>query len=644
MTGLRSFTAAALVGVLPGTLLVGQDRPAQGPLGLPAVSAIAPVRPATNVLVRPYQPVAVPEIRVTNSRRLGDLVRGGILYLTAQDAIALALENNIDLELARYGPILSEWRLQRSQAGGALPGVPSAAGQAGTVAAGQGVAGSQQAAGVAGGSFQAGGNQQSNATVAQIGPVTQNLDPAFQETSVFSHASNPQANATQSAVSNLISDTRGHTGSMQQGFLTGGAVTLRFSENYLKENSPTNILNPSVAPNLQLSFQHALLRGFGRAVNGRQIRISQIGVGTADLNFKSRVIDIVNQVLSQYYGLAAAQADIRARKSGVEVAQTLYDNVKEQIDLGAIAPPELINAETLLINSKIALLNGEVSAEQQEIRLKNLLSRTGTADPELRAARIVPVDKLEIPAQDNLPPVPELVKEALAKRLDLQIDKANVESSEVSALGTASGILPNAQVFGALSAAGLAGDSRVVPGGGAADPYFVGGLGTALGQVFRRNYPTQRAGVFVQAPIHNRQAQADFAIDRLSLRQTQLGNQKRINQIEVDIVNAMVSLRQARVRYDATVKNMQLQQELVKAEETKYKFGASRPYEVIFQQRDLATARATEVSALVEYTRARLTLDRVLGRTLESNQIEIAEARRGSVSRVSVAPPAPAEK
>lgn len=610
--------------------------------GLPAYSqqftAIAPVRPTAPVIIRPYQAVTVPPIRIGNSKRAGDLVRAGILYLSSQDAIALALENNIDLELARYGPISAEWRLQRSQAGGALPGVPSAAGQAGGVASGQGVAGSQQAAGVAGGSFNAGGNQQSSASITQIGPVTQNLDPAYQQTSTFTHSSRPQANVTQTAVSNLISDTRGHNVSIQQGFLTGGSVTLRFTENYLRENTPSNILNPSVAPTLQLSFQHSLLRGFGTLVNNRNIRIAQINLTNADLNFRSQVINVVNQVLNQYYGLVAAIEDVKARESEAEVAQTLFNNVKEQVEIGSVAPPELVTTESLLVTSRLNLLNANVNVEQQEVRLKNLLSRTGTADPVLKEARIVPTDRIEIPAKDDFPPIDQLVREARANRIEFAVDKANIEATEISTIGTRSGVLPSVQAFGSATSAGLSGQARVVPGGTIADPFFVGDLPNALGQIFRRNFPSQRIGTFAQIPINNRQAQADYAIDRLSLRQSELGNAKRANQVEVEVLNALVALQQARARYDAASKNSELQQALVKSEQTKLRFGASRPYDVVFQQRDLAAASAASTNALVAYVRARLTLDRTLGRTLTANRIEISEARSGQVSRVSVAP------
>ena len=269
-------------------------------------NSIAPIRPIGSIFTRPYRPVELPDLRLGNSKRLADLIRGGTLYLTAQDAVLLALENNMDIEIARYGPIVSDWRITRAEAGGALPGVPSAASQAGSVAAGQGVTGSQNAAGVAGTGNAQNSNNTSNATITQVGTVTQNLDPAFQETTTFSHISTPQANTTQSATSVLISNTRTNTGQLQQGFITGGSVTLRFSQNYLNENAPTNLLNPTVAPNLQFTASHSLLSGFGRRVNARNITIAKVNRRISDLTFETTVLNIVNQTLELYYNLAAS--------------------------------------------------------------------------------------------------------------------------------------------------------------------------------------------------------------------------------------------------------------------------------------------------------------------------------------------------
>jgi outer membrane protein len=607
--------------------------------------SIDPVRPSGNIVVRPYKTPDVPPIRAGNSERLRALVRAGALYLTAQDAIALVLENNVDLEVARYNPLISAWQLQRAQAGGALPGVPSGASQAGTVASGQGVAGSQAAVGVGagGGATTA---RSSNATITQVGPVTQTLDPAFQETTVFSHTSQPQPNITQSLTPVLVSNTKVFNASLQQGFLTGGSVTVNYTDHYLKENAPTDLLNPSVAPSLSVSVQHNLLRGFGVAVNARTITVARLNLKTTDLNFRTQVINTVGAVLNVYYGLAAGYEDVKAKSSAAEVAQQLFTDTKEEIRVGSVAPIELTAVESQLATSQQSLVDAQANLQQREVQLKNLLSRTGAADPLLSTVRIIPVDRLTVSATDDLPPIPDLVRQALANRSDLAVEKLGIESAEISALGTKNGILPTVQVLAGESQAGLAGTGHLVPsrsGVQAPDPYFVGGIDTALGQIFRRNFPTERIGAFVAVPLLNRQAQADYGIDQLQLRQTQLSTQKDFNQVQVDVTNYVVALRQAKARYDSAVRNRGLNQQLLDAERRKLVLGASTPYNVIVQQRDLTAAQSAETAALVSYTYARIALDQTLGTTLETNHVSIDEARAGKIARVSSPPRAPAD-
>ena len=606
-------------------------------------AAIEPVRPSAPVLWRPYLAPEVPPVRVSNSARVRDLVRAGKLYLTAQDAIALALENNIDLEVARYDPIAWEWKVERAEAGGALPGVPSGASQAISVASGQGVLGSQAAAGVGGGGGNLGGRGTTNATISQIGPVTQNLDPTIQEATTFSHRTVPQPNSVQSLTTALIENQRIYNGSLQQGFLSGGSISGTYTDHHLNENSPTDVLNPSSAANLSLFFQHNLLRGFGVAVNARTITIAKINLQTSDLNFKTQIIGTVVNVLDTYYALVADYEDVKAKNSAVEVAQKFWEDTKKQVLIGTLTEIDATRAESQVAASRQSLVISQANLQQHELQLKNLISRTGTEDPVVASAQIVPLDRIVIPAADDLPPLKDLVQTALANRSDLAAEKAGVKTAEVSALGSKNGVLPTLVAFGDTSQAGLAGTPRTVVAGKfveTADPYFVGGAGTALGQVFRRNFPSEGAGAFFGAPIGNRQALADQGIDQLQLRQSQLTAQKDLKQAEVDILNSVVALRQARARYDAAVQNGILQQQLFDAEQKKFALGASTPYNVVQQQRDWVAAHASEISALVAYSNARIALDRTLGTTLETNHISIAEAREGRASRRSPLPAA----
>ena len=620
------------------SLLALRAQNATTDLNAPSAS-IEPVRPSATVLIRPYLAPGVPAIRVADSARLAALMRGGALYLTLQDAIAVALENNIDIEIARYGPILAAWNLKRSEAGGALPGVPSGASQAGTVASGQGIAGSQAAAGLTGGGGAGNGGGTSNATITQVGPVTQNLDPSLQEASTFSHVSSPQANPRQTLSTVLISNTRVHNVSWQQGFLTGGGYTLSFSDHYLNESAVGDILNPSWAPNLSLSFQHNLLQGLGIAVNARTINVQKINLSTSDLTFRTQVIEVVVNVLNSYYALVADEEDLRAKGSAVEAAQQFLQENKRREELGALSALDVTTAESQLAAAQRDVVISETERLQNEVQFKNLLSRRGVLEPALAQARLVLLDRIVVPAADDLAPLDDLIQQALANRSDIAAAKANIQSAEISALGTLNGVRPSVQVIGGTSQAGLAGTAQHTPFG-SPDPFVVGGLGTALGQVFRRNYPTERIGAFAQVRIRNRQAQADQGIDQLQQRQTELSTQKTLNQVQVDVSNYVVALRQARARHEAAVQNRILQEQLYKAEQEKFMLGASTPYNVVQAQRDLVAAQAAEVSGLASYEAARIALDETLGATLEANHVSIDEARAGVVGRASTLPEA----
>ncbi len=616
MTLRRQILAAGLCGLLSLPPAVAQQ------------AGIAPQAPDANVLLRPYLPQTVPPVRLGNSPRLADLIKAGQLYLSLDDAIALALENNIDLEIARYSPIAAALRVTRAEAGGALPGVPSGASQAGSVASGQGVLGSQAAAGVSGGGGAGAISRGTgNAAITQIGPITQNLDPTIQQTSTFGHRTIPQSNAVQSRTAALVQDQRNFTTTVQQGLLSGGNVSFSFRANDLKENSPSNILNPSVATSLTLTLQHNLLQGIGRAVNGRNITVSRINLRTAPLTFKNQVIAVVNSVLNAYYALVGAVDDVRAKRSALETAEQFLKDSQRRVEIGTLAGADLIPAESQAAAARRDLVISETALSQNELRLKSLLSRNGIAEPLLAAARVIPTDRLSLPEREDLPPIEAMVATAMANRGDIALRKASLESAEVSALGTRSALLPRLVGFASTSQQGLAGTPRA--NGSGPDPYFIGGLGTAMGQSLRRNFPSVNGGAFFQAPLGNRQASADQAIDQLQLRQSQLSVQKDVNQVQVDLMNAVVAIEQARARYQAAAKNRELAALLLDAEQKKFQLGSSTPFDVVQQQRSLTAAHASETAALVAYRDARTGLEQALGTTLEAHNVSIEKAAEG---------------
>ncbi len=377
-------------------------------------------------------------------------------------------------------------------------------------------------------------------------------------------------------------------------------------------------------------------------MNARTIRVSQLNVKASALNFKTQVSNTVNQVLNLYYALSAGYEDIKAKSNAVEVAQQFYENSGLQERAGTLARLDVTTAESQLATAQYDLVNSQTNLRQQELQLKNLLSRKGVADPVLASVQIVPLDRIAVPETDELPPFKDLLQTALANRSDLAAERLGITSSEISALGnrernsasTGGDCEPKAPP------AWLARRKTVVSSFGVqtSNPYFNGGIGDAVGQVLRRNFPTNRAAAYFQTPLRNDQAQADYAIDQLQLRQSQIQLSKDLNQVAVDVSNYLVAMRQARGRYRAAVQTRILQQQLLDAEQKKLAGGASTPFNVVQQQRDLVAAQSAEIAALVDFSNARVALDQTLGVTLEANHVSIEDAQAGKVQRVSSLP------
>jgi len=581
---------------------------------------IAPERPHAPIFIRPYKAPFIPVARMNNSPRLQSLIRAGKLYLTVQDAIALAIENNLNLEVARYGPLLAEWAVERQEAGGALRGAGGNSAQVGSVASGQGVSGSIQSAGLGGGG--GGGNfgGGSNSVVQQIGPVAPNYDPVLTNSTTFSHITTPFSNLSVAGTTEDVQTTHAYTTRLQQGLVTGGSYYVQQSENYLDESAPTNVLNPSQAPRIYGYIQHYLAQGLGTALNTRYIRIAKLNEGASRDSYRSQLLDLVATVLNLYWDVVSSNDELKARQVAVDIAQKFLEDTQNEIKIGVLAGVELPRAQVEVASRRQDLLIAEANLRQRETSLKDALMRT--PDPAVEAAQIVPLDRIEVPATEDLPPLRKLVANALENRPDVAVAKIKDETQEIGTLGTTNSLLPTAVAFATVYNAGVAGVPQLV-GGQGPNPYFVGGFGTALGQAFRRNFPNERAGFQMSIPVLNRQAQGDYGIDQLQLRQSAVSGARDNNQIVVSISNQMIALRQARARYAQAVNTRELQEELLKAEQAKFSFGTSTISGVIIVQRALVGAQSSEIAASAAYAHARVSLDQVLGQTLEVNHVDV---------------------
>ena len=621
------WTRRSLIPLLAATCLVAEC----GAQNLPF-----PVeKPPGPAFLRPYRVQTVPGVRLHNSGRVSSLLRAGKLYLTVQDAIALAIENNLGLEIDRYNPLLAQSSLERAQAGGPVRGVPSASAQVSSVNAGVGVNGSAQSAGLGSGGGGGSGGSSGNAAIQQVGAITPNLDPILQSTTTQAHLTQPQANTVLSQTNALIQSVRTTNTTLQMGLLSGGVVQYRNYEQSLKENSPSDSLNPAVGPHMDLAFQHGLLRGFGVKLNDRGIRIAKLNTGGSLEQFRSQLLDLVANVLNSYWNLVSASEELKARQRSGENAQKFYQDTQKEIAAGAIPRVELSRAAVEVATRRQDLVVALANLRLRENSLKELLVRT--PDAAVEAAEIIALDRIEIPDTDDLPPLRHLVALAMAKRPDVAVSKLRDQTAEISLAGTQNPLLPSLQVAGQTFNRGVAGTPQA-SSGEAPNPYFVGGYGTALGQVLRRNFPNYRGSVSISASLGNRTAQGDYGIDQLQFRQSQITGQRDTNAIVVDIAARMSALRQARSRHAAAVNTRTLQEQLLAADREKFSSGIATFNDIINDQRALVVAQISEVNALAAYAHARVSLDQTLGETLERNQVSLEEGLSGRVARESKAP------
>jgi len=602
----------------------------------PAIRAQDPFpmeRPASPLPLRSYQAPAIPPARLDNSPRLFKLIRAGSLYLTVQDAIALAVENNLGLEIDRYGPPLMQSALQRAEAGGPLRGVPSASAQVSSVDSGLGVNGSTVSAGLSGGGNGGGGGGAANTTIQQIGVVAPNFDPTLQSAATFSHLSQPQANTLLSQTDELVQSVRTYNTTLQQGLTTGGTVQFRSYEQRLFENSPSDVLNPAVGPHMDITYRQPLLQGFGARLNQRGIRIAALNVQASRETFRSQLLDLVAGVTNLYWDYAAAAQELRLRQNALEVTEKFVADTKYEISVEALAGAELPRAEAELAARRLDLAIAQANVSERASALKEAISRA--EDPALQAAAIVALDPLEPPAEESLPPLRQMLAGALERRPDVALAKYKDETGQLNLAGTTNPLLPSLTVQAQAYDRGAAGAPQAT--GGQANTAFVGGYGSALGQILRRDFPSESIQAGFSAPFHNRSAQADYGIDQLQFRQGQLESQRDRNQILVDISSAAASLREARSRYNAARDTRALQEQLLAAERQKSNGVQTFNY-IMADQRALIAAGLGELTAAAGLVRAGVALDQVLGETLEKNHITLEEGLTRQVNRDSQPP------
>ncbi|MGA2772253.1 MAG: TolC family protein [Bryobacteraceae bacterium] len=593
----------------------------------------------------------VPKISFEDSPRIDKLMRAGNIYLSLRDAIALALENNLDIEYARYNPKLADANSQRVSAGALLRNVSSSI-SSGPSSASLGVA-AQSSLGSAGTSTSASSGGQggvlSGLSVQLAGTAIPNLDPVFYASGQFSHSTQIETATNITGTNYLVSQYKSATYGIQQGFLTGTSLQLGMGNTLgVTQNSPYNLFTPYSQSTLQLAIQQNLLQGFRPSVNNRAIRVAKNQRHISDLTFKNQVMTSVANVVSLYWDLVTFNEDLKVKQHTFELNKKLYEDNQRRAELGAIAPIDIIQAEAEMKSSQQDVVTAELQVLQQEMILKSVLTRGGMDNMAVVGARIVPTDHIDVPAQEAVRPIQDLVADALANRPDVEQNAIGLEDARITTLGVKDAMLPQLTGFATFSNSGLAGQVNTqpypvtLPNGQtvmqtrtAADvnQYFLGGYGTVLGQVFGRNFPNYSAGLSLTITLRNRSTQADLITDQLNYRQQQLQDKQLHNSIKLNVINAQTAVRQARAAWETSVEARKLQEQTLAGTQRKYELGTSTILDVVIVQRDTTTRELAEIDARNQYNRARTNLRSILGTVLTDYNVDIEQAKTGLVGR-----------
>ncbi len=584
-----------------------------------------------------YLPSEVPEPQLANSPLLTQLIRDGKLYLSLKDAIRLALENNLDLAIARYNLPIANMDILRTQAGGVFRGVNAGVVQGtpgggvggfGTGAPGAGAGGTTAGAGGAG----AGASGLVQSTLGTGAPVA-SYDPAIIASVGAEHQTTPLANLQIYGVPLLQLNTGQANFGYSQAFASGTSISFTFDNNRQTTNSPFFNLSPALSSLYRFSIQQQLLSGFGFGPNLRYLHIAKNNKKISDIAFKDQVIATVTQIENIYWDLVNAYEQAQVNEQSLAFAQQSFENAKKQLGLQSIPAMDVMRAEAEVSKRDQDLTVAKTNLQLQELLTKNALTRS-LDDPVLEAVAVVPTDRLQSVQSPPTRPVQDLIAEALRDRPELSESDIDLINRQISRQAAKNALLPSLSLVGFYSGSGLAGPLNPVyniPGEPNSSTVPIDYSG-ALQNAFNNTAPDYYIGFNLNIPIRNRVAKADQYRSELEYRQAQLRREELRKQIRIEVRNAEYALEQTAARVDAARKARDLAQRTFEITQKEQNLGAGSTYQTMTAQRDLALSELDLVTAMTIYEKAEVELDRATAGTLEHNSIDIQDAISGTVA------------
>jgi outer membrane protein len=646
---------------------VAQQAPPGGPPAVPPAAGLPPapqpnytepvfMKPGIHDFSKPnpwfpnylktFEPKSVTAPVTTNSQRLDGLVHNGKIYLSLADAIVLGLENNYDIAIQRYNLDIADTDLLRARAGSNLLGVSAGLvegtlGGSGTsstsLSSGGGPGGTSTAVGGAGAG--AGGL---NVTTNGTGPTPEALDPVLTGTIQLERTTTPEATPFASGAPTLNQNTDQYNFNYNQGFITGTQLQVGFQNSRITTNSIFNAYSPELQSTFRATLTQHLLNGFGPGINGRFILEAKNDRRISDSGFRQQILFTVNQIENIYWQLVGDYEDVQAKQRGLEQSSRLASDNRKQLQIGTLAPLDVLNADNQVSTDTQALITSQTALEYQQLLMKQAISRN-LSDPGLSSAPVIPTDRvslLEMPEERT--PVEELVQKAYANRPEIEQQILNIRNNEITLRAVKNNLLPTVDLYAFYGAAGL---------GGAKSPYcsaeFFGpvacdvptiGYGTVFTNLFNSSGPDKAVGVNVNIPLRNRTAQSLQARAVLEYRQAEMRLEQLYIQVRIQVINGQYALTNDRAAVQAALAAREYNFQSYQAEVKKLRLGASTTANVLQQERNLATAENNVISTEATYAKDRASLEQLLAETLDQYGIQLSEAVTGTVTKVPVIP------
>jgi outer membrane protein len=592
--------------------------------------------------IGPYTPRRVAPPNLANTPRIDQLMHDGKLYISMNDAVALALENNLDIAIARYNLNIADTDVWRAKAGSSTLGVNNGVVQ-NTPGGGVGGLGTLVGSGQGGTSVAAGGaGAGSGGLVVSTlgnGPLITSFDPVLTGTLQFDRQ---EVNCSSPFCGSSQNTTTGNF-AYNQGFQWGTNLSVGFNNTRISSNNVFNEFTPALSSNFQLKLTQHLLQGFGFAPNVRFIQIAKNNREISDVAFRLQITTTVDQIENMYWDLVYAYENVRVQKEQLNFAQKTLSDSRKQVEIGTLAPIEVVRAQSTVASDQQTLTVAETNLELQQLLMKNALSRT-LVDQTLADADVIPTSTMELPKQEPVVPTQELVSDALSHRPELAEQRINLANTDISNKAIRSALLPTVDLFAYYGGYGLGGSFNngyicaqepafCSPGATTFPAPAAVSYGATLNQLVNSTAPDKGVGLSLNIPLRNRAAQATQVRSEFEYRQSQLRIQQIENQVRIEVRSAQFGVQQNRASVDSAQAAVDLARQSLDAEQKKYALGASTSTLVLQNQAAMTQAEVTLVSAKALYEKAEVELDRAIGLLLDHAGILISDAERGQVTQ-----------